>query len=485
MRRVLVLLIVVWAGCTKPNQDFCCASDAQCSALGSDELRPCQSGLACNAGTCVAKECDTSADCSDPSKPVCILNLCEARCESNADCDGLPDRPLCASDGVCVGCIDSSQCPADANICDAEDRTCRGCESDDECPGGVCIESSGMCVADAEVVFVSSVGADSGTCTRSAPCASLGFAFGKVNASRPVMHLLGGKLNVNATVSLTAPVTIDGTNNMLTAPATGPIFSVSNAAHAAIENVMLGTANGAVVTVQGGGSAELYATSLAGSGVTVSNGSFAATASTFAMSGVTCSNGGTVTVETSSFTPGGIGGTGCSITMRRNRFDGITSHALFVDGGSVVMENNLLTTPSEFVDMVHAGGGAPGSTIRFNTFVNTSSLLQSPNAIDCDASIDVTSNVFAYNSTNPINGTGCVTHASLFDVPGAVDAGAADFSGDAALFFVDRAAGDFHLAAQSPAVERGEAGLVTVDLDGHARPDPAGSAPDVGAFEAP
>jgi hypothetical protein len=484
MRYVLLLMFVL-VGCTKPNKDFCCASEAQCAALGSDELRPCQAGLACAAGTCVAKECDTSADCTDATKPVCILNLCEAKCESNADCSGLPDQPLCASDGVCVGCIDSSQCPADKNICDAEDRSCRGCELDDECPGGVCIESSGMCVADAEVVFVSSVGADSGTCTRAAPCASLGFGFQKVNASRPVMHLLGGKLNVNATVSLTAPVTIDGTNNMLTAPATGAMFAVSNSAHAALENVMLGTANGAAITVQGGGSAELYATTLSGSGITVSNGGFAATASTFTMAGVTCSNGGTVTVETSSLSRSGIDGTACAIAVRRNRFDDVTSHALFVDGGSVLVENNLLITPSEFVDMIHAGGGAPGSTIRFNTFVNTSSLQQSPVAIDCDASIDVTSNLFAYNSTNPISGSGCVAHASLFDLPGAVDAGAGNFSGDAALFFVDRGAGDFHLAAQSPALERGEPALISVDLEGHPRPSPAGSAPDIGAFEAP
>lgn len=484
MRRVLLLLLAL-AGCTKPNKDFCCASEAQCAALGSDELRPCQSGLACSAGTCVAKECDTSADCTDPAKPVCILDLCEAKCESNADCDGLADRPLCASDGVCVGCIDSTQCPADQNICDAEDRTCRGCENDDECPGGVCIESSGICVADAAVVFVSSVGADSGTCTRTAPCASLGFGFQRVNASRPVMHLIGGKLNVNATVALTAPVIIDGTNNMLTAPATGAIFAVANSAHAALENIMLGTANGAVLTVQGGGSVELYSMTLSGSGITVANGGFAATASTFASSGVACSNGGTVTVEASTLSRSGIDGTGCAITVQRNHFDDVTGHAVFVDGGSVLVENNVLTTLSEFVDMMHAGGGAPGSTIRFNTFVNNSSVLQSPVAIDCDASIAVTSNLFAYNSTNPISGAGCVAHASLFDVPGAVDAGAGDFSGDVGLFFVDRAAGDLHLAAQSPALERAEPGLVTVDLDGHPRPDPSGSAPDIGAFESP
>jgi hypothetical protein len=58
-------------------------------------------------------------------------------------------------------------------------------------------------------------------------------------------------------------------------------------------------------------------------------------------------------------------------------------------------------------------------------------------------------------------------------------------SADISTIFRDRQAGDFRLAAASPAIGWGKPGLVTSDFDGHPRPAPAGSMPDVGAFEAP
>jgi hypothetical protein len=75
----------------------------------------------------------------------------------------------------------------------------------------------------------------------------------------------------------------------------------------------------------------------------------------------------------------------------------------------------------------------------------------------------------------------------LFDAAGAqeVNRGIGNRSADVETFFKDRQARDFHLAPNSPALGFGEPGLVTVDLDGNARPIPAGSLPDVGAYEAP
>jgi hypothetical protein len=52
-------------------------------------------------------------------------------------------------------------------------------------------------------------------------------------------------------------------------------------------------------------------------------------------------------------------------------------------------------------------------------------------------------------------------------------------------FFKDHQAGDFHLSSNSPGIGLGEPGLVATDLDGNPRPMPAGSLPDVGAYEAP
>jgi hypothetical protein len=116
--------------------------------------------------------------------------------------------------------------------------------------------------------------------------------------------------------------------------------------------------------------------------------------------------------------------------------------------------------------------------------VNTSSLTSSGVAVYCGADVAVSSNIIAYNSTNPIDGGGCTVTRSLFDSVGIGDAGA-NASADVATFFVDFNALDFRLASSSPARGAGEPGLLTIDLDGDARPLPVGSMPDIGAFEAP
>jgi hypothetical protein len=153
-------------------------------------------------------------------------------------------------------------------------------------------------------------------------------------------------------------------------------------------------------------------------------------------------------------------------------------------GGLLTVENNIFVVPSEFADVIRVGSLAPGSIAAYNTIVNTSAVMQSPVAISCDATLNVTSNIIAYNSPNPMSGDGCVAHASLFDLPGAPDA-PGNPSGNVTTFFKNRQSGDFHLAVGSPASGIGEPNIVTVDFDGNLRPSPAGSRPDVGAYEAP
>src|SRR5438132_37518 len=194
MRVSLVfLLAVAVSACKTANPDFCCTTEQQCMELGSSDLRPCKAGQACDTGTCVAKECDTSADCTSAAKPVCINNLCEPKCTSDDDCMGSPGGPHCASDGVCVGCIDASQCPTDKPFCDSQDRTCRGCIKDSECTSGVCLEADARCADEAEVVFmVTTGGNDANPCTKTLPCATLPVAISKVTTTRKVVRIDGG-----------------------------------------------------------------------------------------------------------------------------------------------------------------------------------------------------------------------------------------------------------------------------------------------------
>ncbi len=57
---------------------------------------------------------------------------------------------------------------------------------------------------------------------------------------------------------------------------------------------------------------------------------------------------------------------------------------------------------------------------------------------------------------------------------------------DIATAFLDYLGGDYHLSANSPAKGAGDTKVdVSTDLDGNVRPNPQGSAPDIGAFESP
>jgi len=127
----------------------------------------------------------------------------------------------------CVGCTASDQCPAEAAICDPGSRSCRGCRADDQCESGVCVEAEGICAADGSVIYVSSVGVDSGTCIAAAPCASLTFAIQFVDATRSIVHITGERLADIATITLTENMTIDGTGTRFNNPTSGPVFALA------------------------------------------------------------------------------------------------------------------------------------------------------------------------------------------------------------------------------------------------------------------
>lgn len=147
MRTIVLLMSIATAGCTKHNPDSCCSTADECASLGIEQITGCESGKTCNGtGTCIAAQCSTSAECTAAELPVCSNQLCVATCTTDAECAGLAGRPLCAPDGVCVGCVDSTTCTtSNAPVCDVSERSCRGCSTDFECPSAVCIESRGTC----------------------------------------------------------------------------------------------------------------------------------------------------------------------------------------------------------------------------------------------------------------------------------------------------------------------------------------------------
>ena len=77
MRVAVTLGLVLCVACGQHNPDSCCTTLAQCASFGLEMLYPCASDKVCDStGACVPPQCDSSADCTDPTKPVCVDRFC-------------------------------------------------------------------------------------------------------------------------------------------------------------------------------------------------------------------------------------------------------------------------------------------------------------------------------------------------------------------------------------------------------------------------
>ena len=320
MRFVLSFVCVLTA-CSKPNPEACCATDEQCAALGAGELRPCDIGQACSSDfTCVAAECTTSADCTSPDAPVCSLGLCVSSCRVDEDCADVAGRPMCASDGVCVGCETADQCPLDAAICDADTRECRGCEKDAECGSGVCLAADGICADESEVVFATpSGGTDAGECTKTQPCATLDFALAKVTTMRKVLRLEGGgTFNLASVFDIDRSVYIAGGDTTIAIDRAGPaVRTTGNVHNIVLDKVNVAASSGDAIEITSTNSIRAFNAELGR--VNVNGGAYSATGSRM-VGGVNCTSG-TVSVETSTFANAHLAGSNCTIVVDRTLFD--------------------------------------------------------------------------------------------------------------------------------------------------------------------
>lgn len=482
MRSWMVVGLLISGACSdRVNPNVCCVTTEQCAALGIDELRPCGAGQACGPDHgCIAAECEVNADCSDAA-PVCHFGVCEATCSGDADCAEVVGRTHCL-DTTCVGCVDNADCSGSTAICDMQDHACRGCELDSECASGVCIEIDGVCADEARVVYAAgNTGATSGECPRSTPC-KLDYALTKVRSTRDVVHLGASSASLPAsTVTVNGGLILDGAPTELHA-VISPTFAVDSSGTLTLEGLLLDNTFQSTST---GGVTRLFdiqadrsRIETAGGTLLVENSSLRGDA---VANFVRCDNSGTLSIRRSQLSGAGVESMSCTAVIERNRFSTTgTATVLRCMGGKATVQNNVFVTSDSGTDMAAVLGGA-GSVFRFNTVASTSSTTYSASALYCDAAIAVSNNIFAFNSTDPIQGTGtCTVTSSLFDTLGTSDAGT-NAIGDRATFFTNLAQGDFHLAPNSPARDAGTSGLVDVDLEGTVR----GTPPDIGAYEAP
>jgi hypothetical protein len=412
-------------------------------------------------------ECTTATDCKSPASPFCVSGTCTA------------------------GCLDGTNCPTDKPVCDAEQHTCRGCDRDDECPGGVCLEADGRCALPGEVVFLrQSNSSDNAMCSAEMPCQSFAAALAATTPQRYVIHILGDTFHVTRGVDLTGRrLYIDGSDSTLfnDGGSADPVSTFASAS--AGPDITLGrmtirapsVSGAASVAVSSNGGMRLWSVTL-GSRATVIGGGLDIANST--IPSAECSGGGTLSITGSNI--GGISSTNCTLTALADRFNtAVVANLVAVSGGKVIIENSTFTSTEPSTDPLDIRNTVSGSRFAFNSVVNFSGADGTATPLFCDAGLDVSSSIFAWHSsaTTPI--TGCVAHDSLFDEFAPANQLGSNRQASAATMFLDLSGKNLHLAPNSPARGLGQAGIVEVDIEGHPRPGPAGTRPDIGAYESP
>ncbi len=449
-RAVRAIAAIVLSGCYHPNP----ATGVPCAANGD-----CPDGQTCDM---------------QQSPPVCVATPGSGSVmDAPLFLDAPPDAP--------PACTDSSTCATADPICDPATHTCRGCIADAECTGGVCVEYSGQCVADADVLFVSPTGSDLFTCTRAMPCATLNYAFTLLTSTVHVirigngayaqgLHLQSGSYGL-AQVVLSGE-TSDPAGATFVAPSS-PAFLFDLSTNALLEGV----------TVMGG----------TGDGIDSRSQLIVSRVAATGNSGAGINeNGGTLLVADSTITYSNNLG----ITSGKGVIDLERDVVLGNQGGGVRTQQGPVT----IVNCIVASNGTGGSTgttvggLRLDNLVTLGSRIEFDTiaynqittgtsvsaGVQISATFDITNMILADNGASgspQMAASVAVTH-SLFE-GGPAPQGMGNKSGSPA--FKDITNGDFHITAGSLAIDNAGASTVLVDIDGDARP--YGPASDMGADE--
>ena len=145
---------------------------------------------------------------------------------------------------------------------------------------------------------------------------------------------------------------------------------------------------------------------------------------------------------------------------------------------SPTITNNVVTGNSaEYGGGIHCSGSSP--TIANNVITGNSAGGIGGGIYCYSSSPTITNTILWDNVGGEVSGTpGTITYS---DVKGGW---AGDSNINADPLFADAASGDYHLLDSSPCIGAGtRVGAPSTDIEGHQRPDPPGSDPDMGAYE--
>jgi hypothetical protein len=471
--RAGLLVTVVLIGCTTPNPRSCkdgLCTDQRfpfCDVDGALEGQPetCIE-VACTPGEVIACRDDTALRCNTTGNDYDLLQ-CERGCDAASGCRG---------------CTADDQCSNPTPVCDEATTTCRGCATDDDCASTICNTSSGACLPEADVVFASATGAESGACARVEPCSLTRAVTVATTAGRPLVKMLPG------TYAQSLVVDTLGAQPLVVLAA----------------GAILGPSSG--VRVTNGLSLELR-------GIEIRSASSGSGIGYISCGDVTPGAPRTsLTIEDAKLSvssPSNMVVAGnCSLRMRRVEFeDGSPRHLYLVSdtdfdgdrlsfGGSTGAALNALgkrihvrltnsVADDRAILMNYSDDVSPGSSfyLAFNTFANTQVSCGYQGTTNPIGDVQYENNIIygpsftdaVYSEDVRCTLTNNVIYPQQTPRPNNINADPQ---------FVNAAGGDFHLLATSPAIDAAmpSAGLdPAFDFEGTARPQ--GAAKDIGAFE--
>ncbi len=196
--------------------------------------------------------------------------------------------------------------------------------------------------------------------------------------------------------------------------------------------------------------------------------------------------------NTVSYAPGNGGGVYISnaspvisqCIVRNNSAPNGSGGGIYVTEASPTIENCLIHSNTSYTEgggVFFAAMASNNPTIRHCTIANNTSTDSTVGGfynIGAGLTTSVTSSIFWGNSNSDISSPGTTITVDYSDVDGGF-AGTGNINSDP-LF---AGAGDYHLTGSSPCIQAAETGGPDKDLDGRARPEPASTSPDMGAYE--